>query len=101
MTGFAATPDTASVLDVVVQDAAAPGAGSCKDPDAAAAIPAGPIPAADEEDELLLQTGWHTARCALSLPEAHASISVPQKQTPWRMLLAFAGCGTIISVGYM
>lgn len=50
---------------------------------------------------MLLQTGWHTARCALSLPEAHATIKVPAKPTPWRMLLAFAGCGTIISVGYM
>jgi hypothetical protein len=100
MTGFAATSDTASVLDVVVQEAAAPAA-PCKDPAAAAAYPPGTAPAADEEDELLLQTGWHTARCALSLPEAHASIKMPQKPTPWRMLLAFAGCGTIISVGYM
>ncbi|WIA15564.1 hypothetical protein OEZ86_004166 [Tetradesmus obliquus] len=102
MTGFAAAQDTASVLDVVVQDAAAPAAVPCKVPEAAPAAPAGPdSAAADEEDEMLLQTGWHTARCALSLPEAHATIKVPAKPTPWRMLLAFAGCGTIISVGYM
>jgi hypothetical protein len=99
MTGRAERADTATVLDVVVEDAAASGAVSCKDSDAAAANAAAPAPAVD--DELLLQTGWHTARCALSLPEAHASIKMPTKQTPWRMLLAFAGCGTIISVGYM
>jgi hypothetical protein len=101
MTGPAARADTASVLDVVVEDAAAPGAVSCKDLEAvnAAVNAAAPAPAID--DELLLQTGWHTARCALSLPEAHASIKMPTKPTPWRMLLAFAGCGTIISVGYM
>lgn len=55
------------------------------------------------EDELALQTGWHSQRHTLSLPEAHASIKMPAQPKPaaWRMLLAFAGCGTIISVGYM
>lgn len=59
--------------------------------------------AASIEDELALQTGWHSQRHTLSLPEAHASIKMPAQPKPaaWRMLLAFAGCGTIISVGYM
>eukprot|EP00882_Tetradesmus_deserticola_P002051 GHRQ01002198.1.p2 GENE.GHRQ01002198.1~~GHRQ01002198.1.p2 ORF type:complete len:501 (+),score=240.95 GHRQ01002198.1:197-1699(+) len=100
MAGCEGRSDTANMLDVVVEGTAAPAAASCKDP-GMAANPVRPMPAADAEDELLLQTGWHTARCALSLPEAHASISMPQKPTPWRTLLAFAGCGTIISVGYM
>lgn len=55
-----------------------------------------------DDVELHQQTGWHSQRCALSLPEAHASIKMPaHTASPWRMLLAFAGCGTIISVGYM
>lgn len=59
--------------------------------------------AASTEDEMQEQSGWHSQRCALSLPEAHASIKMPAhaSASPWRMMLAFAGCGTIISVGYM
>lgn len=54
------------------------------------------------DEELEQQTGWHSQRCTLSLPEAHASITMPaHAASPWRMMLAFAGCGTIISVGYM
>jgi hypothetical protein len=55
------------------------------------------------DDELDQQPGWHSQRYALSLPEAHASIKMPAQANPsaWRMLLAFAGCGSIISVGYM
>lgn len=55
-----------------------------------------------DDVELHQQTGWHSQRCALSLPEAHATIKMPaHTASPWRMVLAFAGCGTIISVGYM
>ena len=55
-----------------------------------------------DDIELHQQTGWHSQRCALSLPEAHATIKMPaHTASPWRMVLAFAGCGTIISVGYM
>eukprot|EP00775_Hariotina_reticulata_P004879 gene4879-5124_t len=56
---------------------------------------------ADEDDEMALQTGWHSQRTQLSLPEAHATLKMPRNQSPWRMMLAFVGCGTIISVGYM
>jgi hypothetical protein len=53
--------------------------------------------------ELDQQSGWHSQRATLSLPEAHATIKMPAQASasPWRMMLAFAGCGTIISVGYM
>lgn len=68
----------------------------------AAVIIADPV---STEDEMQEQSGWHSQRCALrvSLPEAHASIKMPAhaSASPWRMMLAFAGCGTIISVGYM
>ena len=36
-----------------------------------------------------------------SLPEVHRSISVPEKGGFWRKLLAYAGPGYLVSVGYM
>lgn len=36
-----------------------------------------------------------------SLPEAFRSVSVPSAARPWRRLLAFAGPGYLVSVGYM
>ncbi|MBD3883465.1 Nramp family divalent metal transporter [Phormidium tenue FACHB-886] len=38
---------------------------------------------------------------APSLPEVHRSIAVPQVKGFWRKLLAYAGPGCLISVGYM
>lgn len=61
----------------------------------------------DVNDELRQQTGWHSQRYTLSLPEAHATIKMPAAPpaggmtSVWRIMLAWAGCGTIISVGYM
>lgn len=86
--------DTETVLDVEATDK-----DSSKDP--AAIVEVLDASEVEDEDDMLLQTGWHTARTQVSLPEAHASIKMPSKSSPWRMLLAFAGCGTIISVGYM
>lgn len=39
----------------------------------------------------------------MELAEAHASLKMPPgaKPAPWRMLLAFVGCGAMVSVGYM
>jgi hypothetical protein len=49
-----------------------------------------------------LLSGWRCARTEPSLPEAHATLKYPKDgASPWRMLLAFGGCGTLISVGYM
>ena len=42
----------------------------------------------------------HT-EATLSLPEVHASIPVPQGGKRWRKLLAFAGPGLMVAVGYM
>jgi len=38
---------------------------------------------------------------APSLPEVHRSIVVPNVKGFWRMMLAFAGPGYLVSVGYM
>ncbi|KAI8462637.1 MAG: natural resistance associated macrophage protein [Monoraphidium minutum] len=54
---------------------------------------------ADAQDA---QPGWLRERRGLSLPEAHASLKVPGAgASPWRMMLAFVGCGAMVSVGYM
>jgi manganese transport protein len=36
-----------------------------------------------------------------SLPEVHASVQIPRTGSLWRKLLAFAGPGLLVSVGYM
>jgi manganese transport protein len=36
-----------------------------------------------------------------SLPEVHKSIPVPKHYSPWRKMLAFAGPGFLVAVGYM
>lgn len=45
-------------------------------------------------------TGWRRERSMPSLPEVHASIPIPAAGL-WRKLLAFAGPGLLVSVGYM
>lgn len=45
--------------------------------------------------------GWRLRRIAPSLPESFASIRVPHTGSFWRKLLAFAGPGLMVSVGYM
>jgi manganese transport protein len=47
------------------------------------------------------EPGWRMARSMPSLPEAFASVRVPQTANFWRKLLAFAGPGLMVSVGYM
>jgi manganese transport protein len=46
------------------------------------------------------QPGWRRAAGAPSLPEAFATIPVDQTSL-WRKLLAFAGPGLLVAVGYM
>lgn len=53
-----------------------------------------PVPHRTEE-------GWKTARAGLSLSEAHHTISVPRSGPGWRKLMAFAGPGYLVAVGYM
>src|SRR5216110_558307 len=47
------------------------------------------------------QAGWKKNLTAPSLPEVHASIPVPKGKGFWRKMLAFAGPGLMVSVGYM
>jgi manganese transport protein len=47
------------------------------------------------------EPGWRTARRAPSLPEVFSSVRVPTDAGFWRKLLAFAGPGLMVSVGYM
>jgi manganese transport protein len=47
------------------------------------------------------EPGWRLARSIPSLPEVFASVHVPNTPSFWRKLLAFAGPGLMVSVGYM
>jgi manganese transport protein len=46
-------------------------------------------------------SGWKHERVAVSLPEVHGSISIPTGSSFWRKMLAFAGPGYLVAVGYM
>src|SRR6202171_6525897 len=45
--------------------------------------------------------GWRLPESGLSLPEVHGSIAIPQSAGFWRKMLAFAGPGYLVAVGYM
>src|SRR5213595_655271 len=45
--------------------------------------------------------GWRLPANSRSLPEVHGSIEVPQGAGFWRKMLAFAGPGYLVAVGYM
>lgn len=47
------------------------------------------------------KTGWRLERAAPSLPEVFASVPVPKNSGFWRTLLAYAGPGFMVAVGYM
>src|SRR5438552_8525107 len=47
------------------------------------------------------QAGWKKNLTAPSIPEVHASIQVPKGKEFWRILLAYAGPGLLVAVGYM
>jgi len=46
-------------------------------------------------------SGWRLPPGSRSLPEVHGSIPVPSGASFWRKLLAFAGPGYLVAVGYM
>jgi hypothetical protein len=49
-----------------------------------------------------LNTGpWRRQAGEVSLPEVHGSIRVPKTASFWRKMLAFAGPGALVAVGYM
>jgi manganese transport protein len=45
--------------------------------------------------------GWTLPKGSVSLPEVHGSIVVPHGASFWRKMLAFAGPGYLVAVGYM
>ncbi|MGH7532232.1 MAG: Nramp family divalent metal transporter, partial [Gemmatimonadales bacterium] len=45
--------------------------------------------------------GWRNSRRGQSLAESHGSIGIPTGAGWWRKLLAFAGPGYLVAVGYM
>src|SRR5258706_6823801 len=45
--------------------------------------------------------GWRLPSVSLSLPEVHGSIAIPEGTGFWRKMLAFAGPGYLVAVGYM
>jgi manganese transport protein len=55
-------------------------------------------PAPDEADT---EAAWRRQAAQVSLPEVHRSIFVPGKAPFWRKMLAFAGPGFLVAVGYM
>jgi manganese transport protein len=46
-------------------------------------------------------SGWRLPPSSVSLPEVHQSIEIPQGAGFWKKLLAFAGPGYLVAVGYM
>ena len=44
---------------------------------------------------------WRLKRTAVSLPESFSSVDVPKQGKGWRKLMAFAGPGLMVAVGYM
>lgn len=45
--------------------------------------------------------GWRRNEGAVSLPEVHRSVTIPEGASFWRKLLAFSGPGFLVAVGYM
>jgi manganese transport protein len=59
-----------------------------------------PVPAPLDAAEAV-PGGWRRARSSPSLPEAYRTIPVFRGASVWRKLLAFAGPGYLVAVGYM
>jgi hypothetical protein len=57
--------------------------------------------ALDADATVISSDGWRAPRLRPSLPESFRSISVPLGGPWWRKLLAFAGPGYMVAVGYM
>src|SRR5262245_50311905 len=48
-----------------------------------------------------VERGWRLPASEVSLPEVHGSIEIPHSAGFWKKLLAFAGPGYLVAVGYM
>jgi len=55
----------------------------------------------ERENPLTDTEAWKRQVAEVSLPEVHRSIFVPGKASFWRKMLAFAGPGFLVAVGYM
>src|SRR5881628_204062 len=49
----------------------------------------------------LRSAGWRQPSATVSLPEVHGSVPIPIGAGFWRKMLAFAGPGYLVAVGYM
>src|SRR5690348_8525403 len=57
--------------------------------------------ATDSQRVISPTSGWRTKPELPSLPEVHGSVPVPENAGFWRKLMAFAGPGYLVAVGYM
>ena len=48
-----------------------------------------------------MTSGWRTPRLSPSLPESFRTVAIPPGASWWRKMLAFAGPGYLVAVGYM
>src|SRR5678815_1426715 len=58
-----------------------------------------PLPPANEAVQP--SSGWQSSPTLPSLPEVHGSIAIPHGAGFWRKMMAFAGPGYLVAVGYM
>src|SRR3954469_16766635 len=54
-----------------------------------------------KETSVAPPSGWRLPSSRNSLPEVHGSIAIPHGAGFWRKLMAFAGPGYLVAVGYM
>jgi len=47
------------------------------------------------------EVGWRRKAAEVSLPEVHRTVAIPAGASFWRKLLAYAGPGFLVAVGYM
>jgi manganese transport protein len=59
------------------------------------------MPNSGEEEALYGKTGWRSRPALRSLSEVHRTLVVPQAGSFYRKILAFAGPGFLVAVGYM
>src|SRR3954465_6377493 len=55
----------------------------------------------DPREKPITVGGWRLPLAGVSLPEVHGTVSIPVGAGFWRKMLAFAGPGYLVAVGYM
>jgi hypothetical protein len=97
-------PDCTGLVGQAAAGAAAPStpAAPSREDDAPASTSGGSDSGSDAREEVELLKGWRANDGVRSLPEVNGTIAVPAASRPWfAQLAAFAGIGSMISVGYM